>query len=536
MEKIFIIGFNRCGTTFLNHNFLLNNLKSYSYKYGNKIIDDLINDNIKNNKKYFNNINFDVLSDSLFIHLNYDKIHKLYPNAYYILNTRNINDWICSRLNFMGPGEYINYYNKSNNTNHSFESIIKIWKNEWIDYHNKVKEYFNNNDKFMIYNIDNDKFEDIMKFIKYNNYNINNIDNFRNHTTNSLLLNKFKKKYYYDNINDKFLLKDIKEKYGIYTTVNNEINIIEWILYHFSIGFNYILINDDNSNPSVKDIVSNYNKGEFKYFLNKKEGEYLKNKYGNINLNKLDIITYYKEYDVKPGYLLKKKYWDYILNILKQKTEYVLSIDGDEYLTINNNKKINEILIKYDNFDVIKINWLFFGNNNHKKIESNLLLKSFTKSHNELNRHVKCLAKTEKIISCENPHYFILTNNCIIKNILDKITDNSPFEYNIKDYPNVDMYISHFMVQDTYRFFTRRFLKNTSNFLNIKRDKNDRDKLTLFFKNNLHNIIDYIYDTTNTIKNINTNNNEYKNILKGIKDFYNSHNLNTNDNLILCNY
>ena len=339
-----------------------------------------------------------------------------------------------------------------------------------------------------------------------------------------------------------FLNKSVlktKQKYGIFIIVNNERNIIEWLLYHFKLGFNYFFINDDNSNPSIKELINDYNSNEYKYFHDKNEGKYLMDTYGKIDLNKIDILIYNNVDKTKPVhlyYLCTEKFWNFVLPIIDNNVEYLLRIDADEYLTLNKNiKTVNNIFKNYGNFDMLKINWLFFGNNNHKKINSNLIINNYTKSHNVLNRHVKCIAKVKSISYMNNPHFFIMKNNSIIKNVLNNEGDMSPFDDNVKDYEKVDLYISHFMVQDTYSFFTRRFLKNTSNIVNIKKDKNDIDKLTSFFKNNLDNIIDYLYNSFNNNIAFECNN-EHKEILIKLKKNYNVHNLNTNDNYILNNF
>jgi hypothetical protein len=133
--------------------------------------------NDKNNKKLLEGIdNYEFYSDMEFIsdfqiieaYKMYEKLDKQYPNSLFILNTRNKENWIKSRLQHSnGASNYITryskYYNLSNN------KIIEMWSNDWNIHIEKVRKYFINNSKFLEFNIENDEPEKLFNFLKSNN-------------------------------------------------------------------------------------------------------------------------------------------------------------------------------------------------------------------------------------------------------------------------------------------------------------------------------------------------------------------------------
>lgn len=161
-NKIFIIGFNKTATTTLHRTFKSNNFKSVHWDKG-RIDDELKKYNDGFLGTYENN---DVFSDSPFIQKNFKKFYKKYPNSLFILNYRNKNDWICSRLNHMinhrnrrkGDGEkYAKYFcNKMSIPYLGIEETIKYWSNEHDEHQENVRNFFKNKKNYIELNIDED--------------------------------------------------------------------------------------------------------------------------------------------------------------------------------------------------------------------------------------------------------------------------------------------------------------------------------------------------------------------------------------------
>lgn len=211
---IFIIGFNKCATLTIHTFFIKNNLKSLHWLLDdNKTqIDDIIinnknkyNELIKN--EHYSSVNlldgidaYDVFTDSEEIRKNFKLLEKIYPKAMFIFNIRDVNKWICSRLNHMEK-TYTKYLNKVYNTNYTNEEFIKIWKNDWIEHYNNVINYFaNKKDKLLIYDNDKDNFNKIINFLPKFNLKYHDI---HVHNTKELYEGK---KYVYGIENDTFKL------------------------------------------------------------------------------------------------------------------------------------------------------------------------------------------------------------------------------------------------------------------------------------------------------------------------------------------
>jgi hypothetical protein len=98
----------------------------------------------------------------------YELLDKQYPNSKFILNTRNVDNWIKSRLNhkFSGiTGYYASYIMSRLNLNS--EQLLDKWRLEWDNHHTEVKEYFKRrDDDFLIFDIEYDDPQKIVNFFK----------------------------------------------------------------------------------------------------------------------------------------------------------------------------------------------------------------------------------------------------------------------------------------------------------------------------------------------------------------------------------
>ena len=104
-DKIFIIGFNKTGTRTLHNYFQKNSIPSIHYDNGR--LANEIKYNFENNKKLLNGYDkFTVFSDMEnilgkdlnYAHIEYfTEMEKQYPSAKFILNIRDVNNWIKSR-------------------------------------------------------------------------------------------------------------------------------------------------------------------------------------------------------------------------------------------------------------------------------------------------------------------------------------------------------------------------------------------------------------------------------------------------------
>lgn len=167
-NKIFQIGFNRCGTTSIHEFFKKNGLSSIHWDRG--YLARTIKSNVDAKRDIlFGYENWDCFTDmetvvnDIFIYTQYFKeLDRQYPNSKFILNFRPLDKWILSREGH-GKGTYIQIYMK--NWSMTREEVIERWKREWNGHISAVKEYFKDrSDDLCIFDIETegDKFVDYM--------------------------------------------------------------------------------------------------------------------------------------------------------------------------------------------------------------------------------------------------------------------------------------------------------------------------------------------------------------------------------------
>jgi len=308
-------------------------------------------------------------------------------------------------------------------------------------------------------------------------------------------------------------------KSGVYVKNKDEMNIIEFMEHYYSLGFDYIVMLDDHSQIHPSCVI----------------GDKFEGKYKIIQIEKNIIDTFPRPID----YLNDARIFHiYILPELKEYMDYCLNVDMDEYLVIRKFKNINEVIDFYQPFDQLKINWLFFGNNNIKKNDDLCKLKPlFTKSGAKMENMVKSFVKVNSIITGGCSHTYNIDG--INKNVLNNITpDYFPSDTNVwgLSFTEVNLYIAHYIAQDTYTFVKRRFGRYTAYYESVKNIEHlivniiEREKLVNYTNNNINDIVDYVHGDTN---DINIFLDVYRDYIQFIKGFYTSHNKNETNNFDL---
>jgi len=98
-KKIFIIGFNKCGTRTLSEYFDTQGLDAYHVGNDFYSFSCQLTDNMAHRKKILDTYEHDVYSDHAFLPRYYKRLDEDYPDSLFILNTRDVDDWLISRLN-----------------------------------------------------------------------------------------------------------------------------------------------------------------------------------------------------------------------------------------------------------------------------------------------------------------------------------------------------------------------------------------------------------------------------------------------------
>ena len=147
--KIFQIGFNKCGTKTLHNYFCRNGMSGLHWDEGR--LAQRIFANLASGSDLLQGYEqFDVFTDMEYLDDlgSYLEAYKLfphlaaqYPNAVFILNTRNRESWIRSRLAHGKERSYARramlHYKVT-----SIHELTNIWRAEWERHHREVTEFF----------------------------------------------------------------------------------------------------------------------------------------------------------------------------------------------------------------------------------------------------------------------------------------------------------------------------------------------------------------------------------------------------------
>jgi len=184
--KVFFIGFNKTATTSFHYYFQRNRFTSYHYTltkdlpYPKNCLAYYIQQNVIANNSILNGIeDACVYSDMCYLDKNnilfegnkfFVKMHEENPDAYFVLQIRNVEDWIRSRLNHQN-GKFANVICKGLNTNKKL--LREIWREEYFKHLESVRYFFRSSNNFLKFDIDVDKIDKLNDFLR-NDYTLNN--------------------------------------------------------------------------------------------------------------------------------------------------------------------------------------------------------------------------------------------------------------------------------------------------------------------------------------------------------------------------
>ena len=171
--RIFLIGFNKCGTTSFHYYFNKNNISSVHWRANT--LAQTIAANSSRNYKLLNGLeNWIAYTDMICIpgspwgRSNSDhsqliegcryfrELHRDYPDSLFILNTRDPLQWIRSRLAH-DQGQFAKAYLTAIKSEgiHNIKKLKQRWLRDWYQHHYDVLEYFSANSpkQFLLFHI-----------------------------------------------------------------------------------------------------------------------------------------------------------------------------------------------------------------------------------------------------------------------------------------------------------------------------------------------------------------------------------------------
>ena len=147
LPKIFQVGFNKCGTRTLADCFHRSGYRAAHRKKG-KLADDIMAAKAAGQKPLSNWGNTVLFTDlekitpteQIEAYREFEFLDESYPDAYFLLNTRRVDDWLTSRLRHWN-GTYFRDYMKHYGTRDPM-AVLQRWKDDWVDHLAAVRSYF----------------------------------------------------------------------------------------------------------------------------------------------------------------------------------------------------------------------------------------------------------------------------------------------------------------------------------------------------------------------------------------------------------
>ena len=170
-NPIFQVGFNRCGTVSL-HKFLwfsgIRSLHGAEERLAKRIAAriDSGEDPIADfpHAVGFTDMIASVPGKMIEPYKRFDYLHRWYPNALFILNTRDRERWIASRSAFMVAGRPLTAI-YADRLRMPEAQVQDYWRAEWDTHHVAVRAYFAGLPNFLEFHIEHDDSNKLKKFI-----------------------------------------------------------------------------------------------------------------------------------------------------------------------------------------------------------------------------------------------------------------------------------------------------------------------------------------------------------------------------------
>ena len=244
----------------------------------------------------------------------------------------------------------------------------------------------------------------------------------------------------------------------LFTNARDEKHIKEWVAHHLNLGFDFIHIFD---HKSIEPIINQF-KANMK-----------------LKIERIDTIGNIKNTCMKKAVTLAKNY------------DWMIYLDADEFLVLNNHKTIQEFILSYKDINQIILNWVFFGSNFLSTEPPGMMLENYIRCHARINKHVKSLVRPNSVIDIYNAHVYKTNNlnksrscyNCIPINIKE------PWFISIPDkcYSDIPAYVAHYVNQAYNKYKERR----------LSRQRDDGTPITrIYTEQELHNIDNTLINTS----------------------------------------
>ena len=164
---------------------------------------------------------------------------------------------------------------------------------------------------------------------------------------------------------------------------NETLFIREWIAYHYLIGFEKIIIYDNESSPPVRELV-----GDF------------------FDAGIVDTVFI-------AGQGLQLTAYNHCLQTYGPFFTWMGFLDVDEFLTLKKERDVRALLADYEEYSGLALNMCSFGSAGHLGRPRGLVMENYPE---RLNRElfVKSIVRPDKVKMAFSPHDFVYTEGCAV--------------------------------------------------------------------------------------------------------------------------
>jgi len=164
--KLFFIGFNKCGTTSLHRWLVDAGIRSFHGGGGEIDHHAVILANVARGRPALDGFDqYDAYLDVRAVQEQFRALDRDYPGSKFVLNTRNVDRWIVSRLNHLDGG-YVSFMNLYYGVDLSWSEWAAIWRREFAEHEAAVDQHFKlSGSPFLRFDIEADTPSDLAAFL-----------------------------------------------------------------------------------------------------------------------------------------------------------------------------------------------------------------------------------------------------------------------------------------------------------------------------------------------------------------------------------
>ncbi|MDL2170885.1 glycosyltransferase [Asaia sp. HumB] len=168
---------------------------------------------------------------------------------------------------------------------------------------------------------------------------------------------------------------------------NERQDLLELIAHHCLIGFERIVIYDNESDDGTAEVIED----AAKHFP-------------------VERILWQNNRAPIPGLTKQGAAYTHCITEWRDRAEWICFLDGDEFLIPPPGAQLNDLLDRHADQDAFAINWMTFGSSNLESSAGRLVLEAFTgrgAGDRGVNQHVKIFFRPNKAGRVLNPHYVV---------------------------------------------------------------------------------------------------------------------------------